>query len=236
MNRTNLMQQAAVADGYLGVWNRIPTFDELVAGHEEPRVHGNGFLQLNLNAEGTRRLHIWDCSLPRQVVATPIHDHVFAMRSTVILGMLEHTELEAVSAFRGGMRPATHRVYRAKQIEGTQNTELVPDDGLVRLETVQRLILHAGSIYTFPAGALHTSYNGLDLHGFSGTAPLPRDQTTATIMEKIEAPPTYGRPRVLCEIGQEPDNDFNRDGHDPAMLWGLIEKTLWRVWEGWGIQ
>ncbi len=177
------------------------------AGHK-PRVHGNGFIQLDLNDSGTKRLHIWHEDIPRQVVATPIHDHVFDMRSTVLTGTLIHEELEPrdPAPFHTG----THQIYRAQQEPGTQNTILVPDEGNVALDIVQRLVLGEGSVYTFPAWKLHTSdHVGL----------------TATVMEKVNAPETYGRPRVLVEVGSEPDNEFKRDGFDPETLWPFIDQV-----------
>jgi hypothetical protein len=206
--------------------------EELRAKGRQPRVHGNGFIQLDLNDEGTRRLHVWHDDIPRQEIPTPIHDHVFALRSKVIAGTLIHEELETIET---ASNAATHRVFRAQQEPGTQNTILVPDEGVVELAVGQRLVLGAGSVYTFPAWKLHqTDYRG----------------TTATIMDKVESSlqytmehdgmcndytgcnsgcqwvPEYGRPRVLVPIGAEPDNNFRRDAHDPETLWPFIERAL----------
>lgn len=173
----------------------------------KPRVHGNGFIQLNLTVDGLKRLHVWHDLLPRQKVGTPIHDHVFALRSTVLTGTLIHKELEADEEIDG----STHRVYRARQEPGSQNTVLVPDEIGVCLTVVQKLVLGEGSVYTFPAWTLHeTEHRGL----------------TATFMEKLNAPEDYGRPRVLCPHGFEPDNDFDREGHDPDTLWPFIDMAL----------
>lgn len=186
------------------------SFPEIPAG-AVPRVHGNGFIQVDLNDGGTKRLHVWHRDIPRQVTATPIHDHVFNMRSTVLLGTLIHDELR-VRELVTNPENGTHRIYRAVQEEGTQNTTLVPDEGTVVLDVVQHLVLGAGSLYTFPAFKLHTSdHRGL----------------TATVMEKLPAPRAraesgYGRPRVLVPVGAEPDNDFKRDGFNPDMLWPFI--------------
>lgn len=179
------------------------------------RVHGNGFLQLDLTEDGKKRLHIWDYSLPRQEVATPIHDHVFDLRSEVLCGTLIHEELTPIVTNNG-----THIVYRAEQQEGTQNTILVPDDDEVFLKVEQRLFLGAGSLYTFPAWHLHQTMNR---------------GTTATVMEKKNAPDSYGRPRVLVEIGQEPDNDFHRDAFDPEDLWPLVGEVAHLVHLGEGV-
>lgn len=180
------------------------SYSELRASGKKPRVHGNGFLQLDLNDAGTKRLHIFSDDLPCQEVATPIHDHVFDMRSEVIYGTLIHEELATWDAAVG-----THRIYRAQQEKGTQNTILVPDKGTVYLQVEQKLILGTGSIYTFRAWHLHqTEHKGF----------------TATLMEKYNNPPKgYGRPRVLVPIGQKPDNDFHRDGFDEEFLWSFVE-------------
>lgn len=186
----------------------LPNYDELRAAGHKPRVHGNGFIQLDLNDDGTKRLHVWHEDIPRQTVPTPIHDHVFSIRSTVLTGLLIHEELVLTRGPEG-----THWVCHAEQQPGTQNTILVPDDemGVVGLEVAQHLRLAPGSIYTFPAWHFHqTDHVGL----------------TATIMDKINAPAEYGRPRVLVPKDAEPDNDFHRDGHDEELLWRMIEAAL----------
>ena len=186
-------------------------YEALRASGKKPRVHGNGFLQLDLNDDGTKRLHIFSEDLPRQEVATPIHDHVFDMRSEVIYGTLIHEELEPVLA---QVTDGTHQIYVAKQLEGTQNTILEPLDGNVYLNVVQRLILGTGSIYTFPAWHLHQTEHR---------------SFTATIMEKVNAPTSYGRPRVLVPIDQEPDNDFHRDAFDEEFLWSFVNSLCFLV-------
>lgn len=188
-------------------------YEELRALGNKPRVHGNGFIQLDLNSSGTKRLHVWHEDIPRQEVATPIHDHVFDLRSTVLTGTLIHEELDVIDAWINPV--GSHRVYRAQQEPGTQNTILVPDEDTVSLEVVQRLILGPGSIYTFPAWHLHTTdHRGL----------------TATVMDKINAPDSYGRPRVLVPVDSEPDNEFHRDGFEEEYLWSFIREAIdWRL-------
>jgi len=174
------------------------------------RVHGNGFVQLDLD-DGTTRLHVWDESVPRQAVATPVHDHVFAMRSTVLCGKLIHTELDALPPRPHDTARSLYSVHTARQEEGTQNTRLLPTGEVVRLRQRRRLALLPGQTYEFPAREFHTSgHRGL----------------TATVMEKVDAPGSYGRPRVLVPLLQEPDNDFHRDGHDQAALRALVDRAL----------
>jgi hypothetical protein len=175
------------------------------------RVHGNGFVQFDLADDGSRRLHVWDESVPRQETATPVHDHVFAMRSTVLCGKLLHTELEALPPRPHDTARSLYAVHEAVQEEGTQNTELRPTGEVVRLRHGRRLALHAGETYEFPAGRFHTSgHRGL----------------TATVMEKVDAPAGYGRPRVLVPLLGAPDNAFRRDGHDEGPLLALVGRAL----------
>jgi hypothetical protein len=49
------------------------SYDELRDSDNYPRVHGNGFIQLDL-PDG-KRLHVWDEDIPRQKVNTSMHDH-----------------------------------------------------------------------------------------------------------------------------------------------------------------
>lgn len=172
-----------------------------------PRVHGNGFIQVDLNKEGTQRLHVWDDDVPRQKVATPIHDHVFTLVSYVLCGTLIHEEFDTFPDYH---KPS-HEVWEARREEGTQNTTLQPTQQCVRIESVQRLLLLPESVYRFPALTYHQS----DHIG-----------TTATIMEKVNPPGSYGTPRVLVPMGKDPDNDFHRDNFDVRWLWQIIERAI----------
>lgn len=50
---------------------------ELQATEAKPRVHPNGFIQLDISE--TDRLHVWHPSLPyRQKTFSPVHNHIFA--------------------------------------------------------------------------------------------------------------------------------------------------------------
>ncbi len=52
----------------------------------EPRIHGNGFIQVDLDE--LHRLHLWDVMIPRQSVDSSIHDHAFGFESRTLQGML----------------------------------------------------------------------------------------------------------------------------------------------------
>jgi hypothetical protein len=173
-----------------------------------PRVHGNGFLQLDLNDEGTKRLHIWDDKLPSQSVKSSIHDHVFELKSTILCGRLTHIEYETVSP---AVNPQdSYIVYRAEQVPGSNNTVLKPEKEIVSLQETRRFTFAPGSTYNFPPYELHDTQH----QGF-----------TATIMNKVKAPKDYGRPRVLVPFPESPDNDFDREGFDPETLWPFVKRV-----------
>src|SRR4051812_43978314 len=60
--------------------------DSLRYLNTEPRVHPNGFIQLDLKPG--LRLHVWDVQIKAQEPPTPVHDHIFDMRSQVLLGQI----------------------------------------------------------------------------------------------------------------------------------------------------
>lgn len=76
-------------------------YASLVNSGEVPRLHPNGFIQLNLNRAGTCRLHIWSPNItPDMVQKTrhPIHDHIFDMESTILLGSMENWVYEFIDS------------------------------------------------------------------------------------------------------------------------------------------
>ena len=179
----------------------------------QPRVHGNGFLQLDLTSDGKNRLHIWDEELPSQTVRSSIHDHVFELRSKILCGNLIHIEFDTTPLEKDYMEPFAFDVYRAERLEGTNNTVLNFTGDTVLLKERKRLDLTRGDEYVFPAFELHdTEYEG----------------TTMTIMNKRYATlkEDYGNPRVLVPSGMSPDNEFDREGFDQDLLWHVIEKAI----------
>jgi hypothetical protein len=167
-----------------------------------PVVHENGFIQLPLSDR--IRLHVWpDGPIVKQATDSPIHDHRFAFESYVLRGMLTHIEYEW---WQDQTKP-THRLHVVKP----PKPGLTPTDETGFLKIHSQYRLGADSAYTFGARRFHQSIG----HGL-----------TATVMVKTKNYPEYD-PRVLCPIGQVPDNDFNRaTSNDPALLWGYIERAV----------
>lgn len=171
-----------------------------------PRVHPNGFLQLDLADDGTRRLHIWHPDLPRQDVKTAIHDHIFDMVSFVHKGTLVQVELDFTLNHEGH---PDHEIYMARY-DGRSKSQLEPTGVLVARQHFDRYPVGEGEVYTQPAFTFHES--------------VPGTEVVVTMMDKQSV--HRGEPRVLVPVGQEPDNSFRREDADEQFLWKLIEENV----------
>lgn len=169
-----------------------------------PRVHPNGFIQLDLGKD--MRLHVWphDERVSGQRVRTSIHDHIFSMRSHVLIGQMVNKEFRFEPAETGD-----HQIYRAVY-RAAADSVLEPTGiyGMVALHSEQPV--HVGEYYSFAAFEFHDTVT----HGF-----------TATLMKKERV--FHGlQPRALCPRGQDPDNDFRRGDVTEAVLWEHIERVM----------
>lgn len=175
-----------------------------------PRVHGNGFIQLDV--DDRERLHFWgDPRIPRQAVQTPIHDHVFSFRSVCVKGRIIHLPYRMVRDGDG-----RYLMYEAKPGRG-DDSKLHPMEHGYRYCAVPQvpLIRHPGEEYDFRAFRFHESFANEP----TITRLYKRGRTLA--QNRVGA-----RPRVMVPYDGEPDNEFDRHGHDPDLLWGIIEDML----------
>lgn len=189
-----------------------------------PRIHPNGFIQLDLedvpaswaashqkgHSGAARRLHIWnppDIELPRQDTVHEIHDHVFAMNSTVVKGVLWQRRYEFNV---GGMNTPTHQLYRAVYAKNSDSRlEALGVYGIPKL--VERYAVEQGSNYTQPSSTFHDTETPMGL--------------VVTVMTKtaIEAQQAH----VLIPRNMEPDNEFDRaSAAEPEYLWNAIKVSL----------
>lgn len=177
----------------------------------KPRVHGNGFIQLDMpNTNG--RLHVWgDQRIPRQKVSTPIHDHVFSFESTVLVGKLLNVRYKIHD-----IGIANYKIYTASPRKGPDT--VLADTGeqaFAYPSYFEMLSADVGlpNIYYMRAGDFHESI-----------ASWP----AASLMRRLDPSPTFGltKPRVLVPLGKEPDNEFRRDGFFEPLLWAIIFDTL----------
>ncbi len=182
----------------------ILDYSELRNGEHQPRFHGNGFIQLDL--EDGSRLNVWDPSLYglAQSIRTGIHDHRFSFISEVIYGVQVHQPYEVVSGDE-------YEIYTPVRRGDTEDTKLVRSmAGRFSFVANHRLEIPRGNSYEFMFGLFHD------------TVPIG---LTATLMGKTKVEKLW-TPRVACRVGEKPDNGFNRDLVDKADLWSSIENVL----------
>lgn len=172
-----------------------------------PRVHGNGFIQLDL--EKGSRLHIWGHpALPRQKVDTGIHDHRFGFRSKVIVGRV----VNAIWRTQISEENPTHKIYIPKgHSDQSENTTLSDSGEVVRASISYSETMLAGESYVMHPRAFHETFT---------------DRPSATIMTKTVSDDNHVA-RVLVPMGYEPDNEFHRDhAMNVPRMWKIIEEVL----------
>ncbi len=185
---------------------------ELVDSGAVPRVHPNGFIQLDL--DGAHRLHVWHPGLPyRQRTYHPIHDHVFGFKSRVYSGHLVNVvytlNLNTVDSRKD------YRLWQAVQTGPEESVlEIAPDWLTVGLCVMGcPNVVRAGETYTMDPCIFHE---------------ILFNEPTLTVIEKFDATIYQGNPvapRVLIPVGVQPDNDFRRDDVDVAVLWDLMREA-----------
>lgn len=182
----------------------------LMAGNQ-PRLHQNGFVQLDL-LDGNSRLHIWsDHMLKAQDPRTPIHNHRFSFSSQVILGQLTHVEYEWVNE-RSRMNEILDSDIVCELFTGAGDYEhLVPTGQMGTYHETGRFQLPAGMRYTFEHSRYHDSWG----HGL-----------TATIMTKMEVD-KIPFATVVVPLGEGgPDNEFRRDQYSQDELMPFVRDVL----------
>src|SRR4051812_11171605 len=93
--------------------------------NKQPRVHPNGFIQVDINE--AERLHCWHPKLPyRQKTYHPIHNHIFTFDSVILTGRLINVRYEP---FQWDGYGAAFNQYFVKLIEG-QETQLVRSENM----------------------------------------------------------------------------------------------------------
>lgn len=174
-----------------------------------PRVHGNGFIQLDVTPE--TRMHFWgNCEIPRANPMTPIHDHVFDFTSAVLLGEVLNINYNEHPSPTG-----LYDVNKAAPVKLGENGWAVLPTG-ERLDLTIRNMnqVGAGDGYFMPKNVLHQSIC---------------DGPCVTVITKL-APslaqnPDGPKPRVLCLHRLDAfDIRFRRDGFDANKLWDIIRQ------------
>ena len=173
----------------------------------DPRVHPNGFIQLDLNRSD--RLHVWHPGLPyRQRTYHTVHDHVFGFVSTCFSGRLVNVVYDVAPDPAG-----THVLWQAECTDGEESVLRPATGEPVRLRHIYAQVVQPGETYHLPAFKFHESLFG---------------EPSLTIIRKDSDTAHEGNPHsplIAVPAGVEPDNDFRRDAVDVDVLWGLIEEA-----------
>ena len=114
--------------------------------------HPLGFIMCKLSDEGTRkiRLHIWPGNKRKiQNPAWLIHDHLFDLKSWVLVGKIQNQEFEPLYS------EPSKRIYFASY-KGEKSV-LERSDKTVSLVERKVEIIRAGQIYGISAGVFHKS-------------------------------------------------------------------------------
>jgi len=182
-------------------------FDYLHRVGRNIRIHGNGFVQIDLLDRPGERVHLFGHpDIPRQARPTPIHDHRFGFVSNILSGCLVNVMWDAHET-----SIASHVVCGYEPGIG-EDTKLIPTG--VEVGVIKRYaeVLDYGSTYRVKPGELHETF---------------ANEATLTHMRKMGVEDI--KPRVLCRIGQEPDNSFDR--HQM-----MKEEGIWEIvrdaWKG----
>lgn len=167
-----------------------------------PRVHGNGFIQVDLSP--TTRLNVWGHpEIPHQAVSTQIHDHMFGFESRILVGVIANRRYQRC----WGDKFLPHQAEPGGAGEDTDLKPLTRECDLINVGTV---FYGGGDTYTLSAGEIHETV-------VIGPA--------ATIITKL-GDRRPGPATVYVPKGEVPDNQFRRQEHDTEFLWRLISDVL----------
>ncbi len=181
----------------------IPSVEELKAGGNVPRFHGDGMIQLYLSKRV--RLHVYHPDFPATVDNALIHDHAWDMYSEVMLGRVPHKTYRMDLTASGNMM-----LHEAR---GGGGAGLIPRHQCFLKNTGINIFV-AGSSYFFPR------------HEFHETLVSELSMTRIT-KSRIGALPC----RVICPNGETPDDAYAEGGPSISDMWDAILEahTRWAV-------
>lgn len=161
------------------------------------RIHGNGFLQAETNNGG--KIHVWDNRLPKQKVATPIHNHNHGFTSTILHGGLHMIEYRVAIVLPGISTHTKYYPHQAIPRKG-KDTRLEAVGDPVILTNQREFYLQPGSYYEFP----------LDMRVYHHVEPMWSEKYMVITYVDRSTPEVNDLPTVLVRQDRKPDNEFNR--------------------------
>jgi len=168
--------------------------------------HPLGFVHMRLHALDAKslRLHFWPAGQRRpQAPLWPIHDHIFDIRSVILVGSVENTQYEVTRT-----EQSPHRIYEVKYGGGnsTLNQLTATSDFVVSQETL--IEEHAtGGSYSIARTVFHKSV-------------VPPDKRAATLV--VTSNPLPASPRVIGETSAALTIDVTRRPCSPEALRSIL--------------
>ena len=172
----------------------------------EVRMHPYGFLQLSLDEGAWRdsgdRLHVWSDELPQMKRPEfQVHDHIYGVRSRILLGALRDTQYIVEENAQGEyllFTAATGKLLNTKQ----------------KVSCTKRRVSY------FAAGEQYSVVKG-DYHSSESLTPV-----TATLFQKMDADLDMS-PSVVGPVYYEKTELLSDDRtFDQGLAWRVIDKTL----------
>lgn len=173
-----------------------------------PRLHPNGFIQLDLR-DGLR-LHAWPgAPLPLPISCLPIRDQAYGFRSTVRCGALRNIVYATAPDPDGDYLLWQVRHWTAQR---RTSLPLLGDDARYLLKVVSDETYGPGRTYRMQPFVFHAT----EVVG------------KAWAVVEIDAHDSRRSARIAAPIGQVPDADDRREAPPEleAHLWDLIEGCL----------
>lgn len=169
---------------------------------ESITLHGLGFIQIKL--QGRQRLHVWHPELPRRKCFehSAIHDHRFSFTSRVMIGAQKNQYWQAMP-WKG---EETHDAYLHEGERMSCGGRPWIHSGQYALEKKRGLeVIRAGEEYHVAEYNMHSTES---------------DGIVITLMTKRYEYPKGAR--SFCEIGVEPDANFDRYQLSESELWDVV--------------
>lgn len=180
-------------------------------GNSNIRLHGNRFIQIDLDQFGEERLHLWADHVPfAQRYPTPVHNHVFGFESQVLSGTLIDVPYQVTALCGADHWAMTYHTYQAQTRNRSDTILERADDREYLIFPAPPKIIPKDCAYYCEPLAYHAS-------AYIGHA--------ITWMKKRQRWMDV-KPSVLCPKGQLPDNSFDRYQYSAEQLWSAVEQIL----------
>lgn len=167
-------------------------------------LHGLGFIQVKL--PNNARLHVWHPSLPVRACFpySPIHNHRFSFRSTVLIGTQVNRRYVVTEDEAGTHDRISHDGPRTPT--GSRESFV---DGRVRVQAMPDEVMQAGESYSMAPLQYHET---------------PNEGVVVTYMQKVEEGTVHAH--SLIETGHEFDQGFDRFQLSEDQLWAVVVEAL----------